>query len=158
MEGSLPKHWHRIRFSYDRNNRLIRGWDDFGAEVRYDYDCLGNLTLEEQVIQEGIRRRVRYSYNKNGWRVKREETIQGNGETTSAVTGYEYDKSGNVTVIKTPNGFEIRRDYDADGQMTKERIIDRSNGFVSVLARDYDSAGILVRENIECREGEILQT
>jgi RHS repeat-associated protein len=158
VEGSLPNHWHRIRFSYDRNNRLIRVWDDFGAEVRYDYDCLGNLTLEEQVIEEGIRRRVRYSYNKNGWRVKRAETIQGNGETTSAVTGYEYDKNGNVTVIKTPNGFEIRRDYDADGQMTRERIIDKSNGIDRVLGQAYDAAGNLVRETIEGREGEILQT
>ena len=55
-------------------------WNKFRAETRYDYGCLGNLTMEEQVIEEGIRRYVRCSYNKNGWRVRKEEWIQGNGE------------------------------------------------------------------------------
>lgn len=107
----------------------MKVWDEFGAEARYAYDCLGNLVMEEQVIEEGIRRHIRYSYNKNGWRVKKEERIQGNGkEVTSAVTCYGYDKAGNLTKITTPNGYEIRRAYDGDGRLTEERIIGRTSG------------------------------
>lgn len=54
--------------------------------------------MEEQVIEEGIRRYVRYSYNKNGWRVRKEERIQGNGGGTSAVTYYGYDMDGGEVV------------------------------------------------------------
>ncbi len=46
-----PVSWHKIRFSYDANNRLILVEDDFGARMRYAYDCLGSLTLEERTIE-----------------------------------------------------------------------------------------------------------
>ena len=49
-----PESWHRIYFSYDKNNHMTLVRDDFGAQVRYDYDCLGNVTLEERVIEEGV--------------------------------------------------------------------------------------------------------
>lgn len=47
-----PESWHRIHFSYDQNNHLISVNDDFGAKICYNYDCLGNVTLEERVIAE----------------------------------------------------------------------------------------------------------
>ncbi len=153
-----PETWHRISFAYDRDNRLVKVWDEFGAEARYAYDCLGNLTMEEQVIEEGIRRHIRYSYNKNGWRVRKEERIQGNGrEVTFAVTYYGYDKAGNLTKITTPNGYEIRRAYDGDGRLTEERIIDRQNGIDRRENYTYDAAGNLLSETLEGREGEILR-
>lgn len=79
-QGADPAMWSLIRFAYDKNNHLTTVEDEYGAKIRYEYDCLGNLTLEERVIEEGIKNRVRYSYNKNGWRIKKEEEIQGNGE------------------------------------------------------------------------------
>ena len=51
-----PDGWHRIHFSYDKNNHLNVVKDDFGAKMRYDYDCLGNVTLEERVIADGVHR------------------------------------------------------------------------------------------------------
>lgn len=51
----------------------------FGAKMRYDYDCLGNVTLEERVIADGVHSVIHYAYNKNGWLVQRTEEIQGNG-------------------------------------------------------------------------------
>ena len=108
-QGADPAMWSLIRFAYDKNNHLTTVEDEYGAKIRYEYDCLGNLTLEERVIEEGIKNRVRYSYNKNGWRIKKEEEIQGNGEVNRAITGYMYDESGNLTGIITPDGNEIRR-------------------------------------------------
>lgn len=40
--------------------------DDFGAKMRYDYDCLGNVTLEERVIADGVHSVIHYAYNKTG--------------------------------------------------------------------------------------------
>ncbi|XBX09627.1 hypothetical protein QMP26_17220 [Enterocloster clostridioformis] len=67
-----PSEWLRIQFSYDKNNRLSQVEDGYGAKIYYEYDCLGNLTREERVIEEGIKRRIRYGYNKNGWRIRKE--------------------------------------------------------------------------------------
>ena len=90
-----PDGWHRIHFSYDKNNHLNVVKDDFGAKMRYDYDCLGNVTLEERAIADGVHSVIHYAYNKNGWLVQRTEEIQGNGPVQAAVTRYVYDANGN---------------------------------------------------------------
>ncbi|MCX4274123.1 MAG: hypothetical protein OSJ71_18025, partial [Acetatifactor sp.] len=109
-----PISWHRIYFSYDQNNHLTFVKDDYGAQIQYQYDCIGNVTLEEQTIEEGIQHRIRYTYNKNGWRTQKTERIQGNGKINQAVTNYSYDANGNLTSIKTPKGAEIRIQYNAN--------------------------------------------
>ena len=65
-KGGEPESWHVIHFSYDRNNHLILVKDNFGAQMRYDYNCLGNVTLEKRVIEETVQSIVHYEYNKNG--------------------------------------------------------------------------------------------
>ena len=153
-----PESWHIIRFSYDKNNHLTQVSDDFGAQMRYDYDCLGNVTLEERVIEENVRSTVRYAYNKNGWRVQKTEDIQGNGEITGAVTRYSYDANGNLTKIVTPKGFEIHRSYDADDRLTQERVIDKRNGIDRREQYTYDEAGNVLRRTVLGTDGECLET
>ena len=143
-----PVSWHKIRFSYDANNRLILVEDDFGARMRYAYDCLGNRTLEERVIEEGVVQKIHYGYNKNGWRISRTETIQGNGEKKLAVTRYGYDENGNQNWIRTPKGYEIRRTFDADDRLTEERILDRKNGIDRRTCYTYDAAGNILSVSV----------
>ncbi len=153
-----PESWHRIYFFYDKNNHLTLVKDDFGAQVRYDYDCLGNVTFEERVIEEGILSTVRYGYNKNGMCIQRTEKIQGNGEVKTAVTKYAYDTDGNLTQVTTPKGFEIRREYDADGRLTQERVMDKKNGIDRRERYAYDEAGNIVESTVLGADGERLET
>ena len=153
-----PDSWHRIHFSYDQNSHLTLVKDDFGAQMHYEYDCLGNVTLEEYLVEEGIQHKTRYSYNKNGWLVQKTEYIQGNGEINKAVTSYGYDADGNLTGIKTPKGAEIRRTYDADSRMTKERILDKKNGIDLTASYIYDAAGKILKQTINGADGESLET
>ncbi len=153
-----PESWHRIYFSYDKNNHLTLVKDDFGAQMRYDYDCLGNVTLEERVIEEGVLSTVHYDYNKNGMCIQRTEKIQGNGEVKSAVTKYAYDADGNLTQVTTPKGFEIRREYDTDGRLTQERVIDKKNGIDRRERYVYDEAGNIVESTVLGADGERLET
>ena len=105
-----PQSWHRIYFAYDRNSHLVSVKDDFGAEVTYDYDCLGNVTWEERVIEEGVHSIIHYAYNKNGWLVQKTEEIQGNGSVRRAVTGYGHDANGNLN--------QVSYDLDSWGRIT----------------------------------------
>ncbi|MCI9072661.1 MAG: hypothetical protein HFH80_07615, partial [Lachnospiraceae bacterium] len=153
-----PESWHVIHFSYDRNHHLTLVKDDFGAQMRYDYDCLGNVTLEERVIEENIKSIVHYAYNKNGWRIQKTEEIQGNGPVQTAVTRYNYDANGNLAKIITPKGFEIRRSYDADDRLTEERVTDRKSGIDRRVQYAYDEAGNVVKRTILGTDGECLET
>ena len=153
-----PDGWHRIHFSYDKNNHLNVVKDDFGAKMRYDYDCLGNVTLEERVIADGIHSVIHYAYNKNGWLVQRTEEIQGNGPVQAAVTRYAYDANGNLTKITTPKGSEIHRSYDADDRLTEERVLDRKNGIDRRVQYAYDAAGNVLKQAILGADGECLES
>ena len=153
-----PDGWHRIHFSYDKNNHLNVVKDDFGAKMRYDYDCLGNVTLEERAIADGVHSVIHYAYNKNGWLVQRTEEIQGNGPVQAAVTRYAYDANGNLTKITTPKGSEIRRSYDADDRLTEERVLDRKNGIDRRVQYAYDAAGNVLKQAILGTDGECLES
>ena len=153
-----PDGWHRIHFSYDKNNHLNVVKDDFGAKMRYDYDCLGNVTLEERAIADGVHSVIHYAYNKNGWLVQRTEEIQGNGPVQAAVTRYAYDANGNLTKITTPKGSEIRRSYDADDRLTEERVLDRRNGIDRRVQYAYDAAGNVLKQAILGTDGECLES
>ena len=153
-----PDGWHRIHFSYDKNNHLNVVKDDFGAKMRYDYDCLGNVTLEERVIADGVHSVIHYAYNKNGWLVQRTEEIQGNGPVQAAVTRYAYDANGNLTKITTPKGSEIHRSYDADDRLTEERVLDRKNGIDRRVQYAYDASGNVLKQAILGTDGECLES
>ncbi|MFQ9479579.1 RHS repeat-associated core domain-containing protein [Waltera sp.] len=153
-----PDGWHRIHFSYDKNNHLNVVKDDFGAKMRYDYDCLGNVTLEERVVADGVHSVIHYAYNKNGWLVQRTEEIQGNGPVQAAVTRYAYDANGNLTKITTPKGSEIHRSYDADDRLTEERVLDRKNGIDRRVQYAYDAAGNVLKQAILGTDGECLES
>ena len=153
-----PDGWHRIHFSYDKNNHLNVVKDDFGAKMRYDYDCLGNVTLEEGAIADGVHSVIHYAYNKNGWLVQRTEEIQGNGPVQAAVTRYAYDANGNLTKITTPKGSEIHRSYDADDRLTEERVLDRKNGIDRRVQYAYDAAGNVLKQAILGTDGECLES
>ena len=145
-------------FYYDKNNHLNVVKDDFGAKMRYDYDCLGNVTLEERVIADGVHSVIHYAYNKNGWLVQRTEEIQGNGPVQAAVTRYAYDANGNLTKITTPKGSEIHRSYDADDRLTEERVLDRKNGIDRRVQYAYDAAGNVLKQAILGTDGECLES
>ena len=125
-----PDGWHRIHFSYDKNNHLNVVKDDFGAKMRYDYDCLGNVTLEERAIADGVH----------------------------SVIHYAYDANGNLTKITTPKGSEIHRSYDADDRLTEERVLDRKNGIDRRVQYAYDAAGNVLKQAILGTDGECLES
>ena len=128
VRGGSPETWHSIHFSYDSNNRLVSIKDDYGAQEKYDYDCLGKKITEERIIEEGTYQKIQYKYDRNGRRIGKQEEIQGNGSVKIAVTTYGYDGNGNLVSVRTPKGFLFHREYDGDDRLLIEHITDKRNG------------------------------
>ena len=149
LRNGEPQGWQRIHFAYDANNRLISVRDELGAQAIFEYDCLGSVTREEKVIEEGICRRIHYRYNKTGRCEKKTEEIEGNGPVKRAVTCYGYDGNGNLTLIKTPKGAEIHLAYDSAGRLKEERVRDRKNGIDRITRYGHDAAGRVISRSIE---------
>ena len=126
--------------------------------MRYDYDCLGNVTLEERVIADGVHSVIHYAYNKTGGLFSGRREIQGNGPVQAAVTRYALRCQRQPDKDHHPEGPEIHRSYDADDRLTGERVLDRKNGIDRRVQYAYDAAGNVLKQAILGTDGECLES
>ena len=57
-----------------------------------------------------------------------------------------------------PNGFEIRRSYDANDRLMQMRVLDKKNGIDCRIIYTYDAAGNVLSQTIQGANDEKLQT
>ena len=127
--------FNEIYFKYDAENRLVEVRDKYGAKTIYKYDCLNHKTYESFKINDTANKVIHYIYDKVGNLIQKKEEIDGGFVSPEskrkniwAVTDYEYDRNGNVTKIKTPNGYEINRVYDEIDRVIEEFQKDTKSG------------------------------
>ena len=151
VEEGYPRSYHSIYLSYDKNNHLIKVKDDYGAMLRYEYNCLGQRSYEERKINEEVSQCIHYIYNKAGWLVQKKEALDSRmlGEKSTrtlwAVTKYNYDANGNLTAILTPKGYQIERSYDACDRLVSEHVVDKENGIDRTTYYTYDAANNVIK-------------
>ena len=86
-----------------------------------------------------------YEYDKAGRLIKEVvSTRENDGRIEYAVTRYVYDKTGNCTYIRLPEGGEILREYNAADRLIAETHIDKKGGIHNRTGFTYDKAGNLV--------------
>ncbi|MEY8356558.1 RHS repeat-associated core domain-containing protein [Lachnospiraceae bacterium 54-53] len=139
-----------LKFSYDKRNRLTQAEDGLGAVIRFRYDADGKRIYEEKTVCSGIKQVIHYRYDRAGRLLETKEELDSGlapvqGEGKFAVTAYRYDENGNRTQIRTPEGYEIFREYDSCDRLTCERTIDKQNGIDRTVTVSYDKAGNIVR-------------
>ena len=154
----------RLSCSYDARGRLIQVTDGNGACVRYTYDVRGNRIREEQSISEGITKTIQSRYDQADRLFEKRELIAGwdgkkfEKSIQEAVTVYGRDANGNITQIRTPEGYQIFREYDLRDRLVCERMVDEKNGIDRSTLVSYDHAGNVVslrRKGMDGRETEI---
>ena len=74
----------------------------------------------------------------------KEITYDGDGKVSS-VTTYEYNEYGNMTVMNTEGMFsdrtEYKYEYDENGNIVKDVILDEDGSIVNISTYEYDAAG-----------------
>ena len=150
-EDELCSSFNEIYFKYDAENRLVEVSDKYGAKTKYKYDCLNHKTYESFKINDTTDKVIHYIYDKVGNLVQKKEEIDGGfiwpqnkGKNIWAVTNYEYDRNGNVTKIKTPNGYEIFRVYDEIDRVIEEFQKDVRSGIYRSKVYEYDKADNII--------------
>lgn len=136
----------RIQYQYDKNDRLIQVSDSLGACVQYRYNSNNKVVYERRKINDDTDMVTNYEYNSIG-RVVSVNQLSGKNETGNvfAKTFYDYDKTGNVIRIKTPSGHEIRRAYDAAGQLITEWHKGADREIDNRIDYTYDKAGNVIK-------------
>ncbi|EHS56355.1 YD repeat-containing protein, partial [Paenibacillus sp. Aloe-11] len=151
-ETGYAENYQSVRYSYDRNHRVIAIEDDTGAEIRYTYDCLNQKTSEKQKLNEQKDRFIRYVYNKAGWLQRRVEVLNAEDLTdrvpglVDAVTSYGYDRNGNVVEIITPEGYQTEISYDAVDRMVQISRREGKDARASSVYLKYDRTGNVIEE------------
>ena len=96
----------------------------------YEYDALGNTTLEKAKINDTTYKITGYQYDSLGRLVKQWSQIDSsdlsseypiNAETgkVHAETIYQYDENGNLIAITSPEGYKITYEYDDSNRLIK---------------------------------------
>ncbi|MHB0879520.1 RHS repeat-associated core domain-containing protein [Paenibacillus sp. SEL1] len=151
-ETDYAETYQSVRYSYDRNHRVIAIADDTGAEIHYTYDCLNQKTSERQKLNEQKDRLIRYEYNKTGWLQRHVEVLNANDLTdrvpglVNAVTSYGYDRNGNVVEIVTPEGYQTEISYDAVDRMVQISRRESTDARTSSVYLKYDRTGNVIEE------------
>ena len=153
---------HVLSFTYDQDSRRIRVSDSTGASVQYRYNCRNQCIREERKLSDTRTQTIIYEYDRAGRLVKEASSVkESDGRPEYAATHYEYDRSGNCTRIRLPEGGEVLREYDAADRLTAETHTDKKSGINNRTEFTYDKAGNTVcitdsRGNKTYREYDLL--
>ncbi|MEY8746875.1 RHS repeat-associated core domain-containing protein [Bacillales bacterium AN1005] len=147
-----PDTYHGISYTYDRNYRVIHITDDKGADIQYTYDCLNQRTSERYKLSEGKERHIRYGYDKAGRLVRQLDLIDGEDlreerqGTVMAETRYGYDRNGNITFIRSPEGYETEISYDGTDRIVQISRREHTGAKASSMYLKYDRSGNVTQE------------
>ena len=124
-----------------------------GAKTTFEYDLNGNITKEEEWIDDTHKATTVYTNNYLGKPttvtriVDSSDLVDGDeSEQTNLVVTYTYDQSGNVLTTISPDGVETINTYDTLGRATRtktECIDEYGRETYAEKWNQYDSVGNL---------------
>ena len=131
-------------YGYDSDGRLVRTIDSGGISTATEYDesdqsgCSNCFGADEKrpstVVYPTFAKE--YEYDSLGRKILERDILS---DTLTHTTRYEYDASGNVTVVTDKEGTVTRKEYDELGRL--RRIIDAKGG---ITGFGYDDRGNLI--------------
>ncbi|MDK2124360.1 DUF6531 domain-containing protein [Parachitinimonas caeni] len=143
------------KYSYDRDNRLVKTTDANGLATEYSYDGQGNKLTATQYLGYGIDmqvRQTRYSYDGEGRITQVTDPMGG-------VTQYQYDVLGNQTQMTDANGTVQTTSYDGLGRpLTVTRTAGKAPFISLKTAYTYDRRGNITSTTTSLGNGQDART
>lgn len=102
-------------------------------------NVFNKVAKERRRINRILWQEIVYNYDKSGRLIEVKRLLE---NEINAITKIEYDKNGNITRIKTPNGYEIIREYDSIDRLISERHFEKG-GIDNTTKFAYDKASNL---------------
>ena len=102
-----PNQWDKVSYTYDMAGNVLSVSDSAGGKAEYTYDVYSRLLTQSSYNGETDPVTVNLTYDAMG------NVIETDGYQ------YSYDKNGNVTGVKTPEGREVFYTYDSDDRLIK---------------------------------------
>ena len=134
---------HVLSFACDRDNRRIRVSDNTGRQCSTSTTVRTSAPARRGSFQIQT---VIYEFDKAGRLIKQAvSTRKKDGRLEFAATRYEYDRTGNCTRIRLPEGGEVLREYDMADRLVSETHVDKKGGINNRTEIGYDRAG-----NVTC--------
>jgi len=162
---SFPQPDEDIAYTYDycRNGigRICR-IDDESGTLKYEYDGFGNITrttrteLGVEYITEyehDLEDRITAIVYPSGRRVEYERDILGRvtevwaeitGQMQPILTDIQYRADGQITAATFGNGLVEGREYDLQGRLTHQVLVDDAGFIVDERNYSYDPAGNII--------------
>ncbi|MFA5184742.1 MAG: toxin TcdB middle/N-terminal domain-containing protein [Patescibacteria group bacterium] len=129
-----------VNYTYDDLSRILT--EDYtgqsGTEISYTYDtCSGGVGRICSIVTPDIS--TNYTYNSLGLIKTENKTINGTGY----LTGYDYDRQGNLALLTNPDNSQVRYSYNSAGQINSvSRKESGESSFVDVVSNyNYNPAG-----------------
>ncbi len=152
-DGSGTLEWHDVyRYGDDGLLQEKTNFNASGAvnlQTTYQYDDKKRITTRTALYADGkLLKRVLIFYNEAG-RVSREERYDPNGLYEQVA--YQYNEGELLSEVKTTalDGSAkelIRKEYDANGNLSQESSIRPDNPMPSTTVYAYDEQGNLIRK------------
>jgi len=147
--GEFPSDYMTIHKAYDKNNRLVKVWDEQGACEEYTYDLRNNRTSLKRKIDENREHVAEFSYDKAGrMNEKREFDLVDSEKTEVSITAYGYDGNSNLTRIVLPEGGIIKMVYDQADRLVQRLEQDRQCGVLRSMTYLYGKVCSLAWEKL----------
>ena len=127
-----------IKYSdYYKNGKLKSEEDSAGRKFAYKYDKDGNLIKYDSYVSKTVCNTIEYVNNHLGKPVEkkmyvRSGDIYGNNYDDNTImtliTSYEYNKNGNLVLIKTPDNAVTSYEYDRMDRQIKTKQTEQDEG------------------------------
>ncbi len=151
--------WKETRYEYSPAGKMLKRMVRLKEEQTAFFSLTENAKQEQSIYSDFQTEEAGQKQNVNlssifeiGGRStdKNSETTSRNAENRIdvharksdwAVTEYTYDKNGNITKIKMPEGGCYYYEYDRDDRLIKERHVEENGEIQNQITYTYDAAG-----------------
>ena len=117
-----------------------------GGKSTFAYDANGRMTSRDDYVTDSEKITTSYTYNHQDKPLTKTQVISnediaggGSGESTSLITSYEYDESGNLVKTTNPDGSRSSNTYDSENRILYTQVLGQNEYGANVTITGWNT-------------------